>query len=431
MKITLLSYGSRGDVQPFVALARGLRRRAHEVKLAAPHRFQEFASRYDIPFVPLAGDPEVISRRINDAGTNAVRVIASIWDYLFKIAPQVSRSAFAACEGAEAIVHSFLFTVGGHSWARERGIADVSVMTFPMFAPTREFPNVAAAGLPSGWLSYLSHWLATQIFWYGGNMGYGPARRANPDIPYPKKLDWPFDSRRPLRFRTPMLCAYSPAVLPRPADWGENIHVTGYLFLDQERDNATSEVVAFMQSGPAPVCVTFGSMLHQNAGQIARTLLEAFSKTGDRAIFLTGWNGYQPEKRLENFLFIEDIPHDWLFPRCKAIIHHGGAGTTGAGLRAGVPNIVLPHTADQPFWGLRVQNLGAGPRPIPLKKLSVKKVIHALEQAGSGAILERAADLGRRIRAEDGVAQAVRLIEAHTAGPSSGIQVLPSRYRTV
>lgn len=287
MKITILSYGSRGDVQPFVALARGLQMRGHEIKLAAPHRFADFVGAHGISFVPLAGDPEEISRRINDAGTNAVRIITSIWDYIFRIARQVSRSAFKACDGADLIIHSFLFTVGGHSWAREHGIPDVAIQTFPMFAPTREFPNVAMAHLPPGPLSYLSHWLAIQVFWHGGNTGYGSARRANPDIPYPKRLYWPFDKSRPLHLRTPMLCAHSPTVLPRPADWEENIHLTGYLFLDEENYQAPHELMDFL-SGPPPICVTFGSMLNRETERIVKAALEAVSKTANRAISLTG-----------------------------------------------------------------------------------------------------------------------------------------------
>src|SRR3990172_3854449 len=119
MKITMLTYGSRGDVQPFIALARELQKNGHDVKLAAPHRFADFVGVYNVPFVSLAGDPEEMSRRINRAGTNAIRIISSIRDYIFTIAPEVSRSAFEACEGAGLIIHSFLFTVGGHSWARE------------------------------------------------------------------------------------------------------------------------------------------------------------------------------------------------------------------------------------------------------------------------------------------------------------------------
>ena len=287
------------------------------------------------PFVPLAGDPEEISKRINDAGTNVVRIMSSIWDYIFAIAPQVSRSAFTACEGAELIIHSFLFTVGGHSWAREHGIPDVSVQTFPMFAPTREFPNVAIAQLPPGALSYLSHWLATQAFWYGGNMGYGPARRANPDISYPKKLYWLFDKSRPPHLQTPLLCAYSPSVLPRPGDWGENIHVTGYFFLAEDNYQPPNELRAFLASGEKPICISFSSMVNRDVERVTLEAMNAINKTNNRAIFLTGWNGYKPEHIPDNMLFLDSASHQWLFPRCKMVVHHGGAGTTGAGLRGG------------------------------------------------------------------------------------------------
>jgi len=415
MRITILSYGSRGDVQPFIALARGLQKNGHEVRIAAPHRFADFVGAYGVPFAPLAGDPEEISRRINDAGTNAVRIISSIWDYIFAIAPQVSRSAFQACEGAELIVHSFLFTVGGHSWAREHGIPDVSVQTFPMFAPTREFPNVAAAQLPPGVLSYLSHWLATQAFWLGGNTGYGPARRANPDIPYPKKLYWPFDKSRPPHLRTPLLCAYSPIILPRPSDWDEHVHVTGYFFLDEENYQPPDELKDFLSSGEAPVCISFSSMVNREAERVTHEAMHAINKITHRAVFLKGWNGYRPEHVPDNILFLDAVPHQWLFPRCKTIVHHGGAGTTGAGLRAGVPNIVVPHTADQPFWGKRVNVIGAGPRPIPVQRLNAERLASAIVEAEGGVIRKRAQAVGRGIRSEDGVGGAVALIEEYSS----------------
>jgi sterol 3beta-glucosyltransferase len=414
MKITILSYGSRGDVQPFIALALGLQKNGHEVKLAASHRFADFVGEHDVPFASLAGDPEEISKRINDAGTNAMRIISSIWDYVFAIAPQVSRSAFAACEGAELIIHSFLFTVGGHSWAREHGIPDVSVQTFPMFAPTREFPNVAAAQLPPGALSYLSHWLATQAFWFGGNSGYGPARRANPDISYPKKLYWPFDKSRPSHLRTPLLFAYSPSILPRPREWVENVHVTGYFFLEEENYQPPGELKDFLSSGEAPVCISFSSMVNREAERISRETMNAINKTNNRAIFLSGWNGYKPERIPGNMLFLDAASHQWLFPRCKIVIHHGGAGTTGAGLRAGVPNIVVPHTADQPFWGKRVHAIGAGPKPVPVHRLNDKGLASALAEAGEDAARKHAQAIGQEIRGEDGVGKAVQLIEKYS-----------------
>lgn len=411
MNITILTYGSRGDVQPFIALARGLQKNGHVVKLAAPHKFDELVTSHGLSFVPLAGDPEEISRLINDAGTNPARVVVSMWNYIFSIAPQVSRTAFPACEGADLIIHSFLFTVGGHSWAREHNIPDVSVQTFPMFAPTREFPNVSAPNIPPGALSYFSHWLATQIFWYGGNSGYGSARRAAPDISYPKKLYWPFEVRPP-HLRTPLLFAYSPNILPCPSDWGEHVHVTGYFFLNEETYQPPAVLSDFLAVGNLPVCISFGSMLHRKAQLIDQTVREALKRTNNRGIILSGWGGVIHQSS-NDLLYLESAPHDWLLLKCKMIIHHGGAGTTSAGLRAGIPNVVVPFTADQPFWGNRVKFIGAGPNPILVKNLSVDKLILAIVEAEEDIICKRAQAIGQRIRSEDGVKDAVELIEAY------------------
>ena len=413
MNITILTYGSRGDVQPFVALALGLQKNGHVVKLAAPHKFDDFVTSHGIAFIPLAGDPEEISRLINNAGTNPVRVIAAMWNYIFSIAPQVSRSAFPACEGADLIIHSFLFTVGGHSWAREHNIPDVSVQTFPMFAPTREFPNVSAPNISAGVLSYFSHWIATQIFWYGGNSGYGPLQRANPDIPFPKKIYWPFENR-PHHLRTPLLFAYSPNILPRPSDWNEHIHVTGYFFLDEEAYQPPSLLSDFLAAGDAPICISFGSMVNRKAKRIDQIVRDALKQTNNRGIILSGWAGVT-KKSSNELLYLESAPHDWLLPHCKMIIHHGGAGTTSAGLRAGIPNVVVPFTADQPFWGNRVHAVGISPKPILVKNLSVEKLTHAIATAELSAVIKQAQLIGQRIRGEDGVKSAVELIEVHSA----------------
>ena len=230
MKITILTYGSRGDVQPFLALAVGLQKAGHVVTLAGPHRFADFVAQYSIPFVPLAGDPEEISRLMNDAGENVYRIVKGMRDYIFSIAADVVRDARESIASAELLVHGFAFTTGAHSFAREMGIPDVSVQGFPMFAPTREFPSAAISRIKPGALSYFSHWLSTQIFWYGGNSGYAQLKRRFPEE-FTMKLHWPF-TPSPDRPLTPLLFAYSPVVLPRPSDWtAPNIHVTGYYFL--------------------------------------------------------------------------------------------------------------------------------------------------------------------------------------------------------
>jgi sterol 3beta-glucosyltransferase len=411
MKITLLTYGSRGDLQPFLALAVGLQKAGHTVRLAGPGRFALFAAQHNVPYARLAGDPEELSRKFNDAGTNVYRMIRSMQEYVFAIAHQVVRQARKACQGADLIVHSFLFTTGGHLFARERGIPDVSVQIFPIFAPTRTFPNVASGNIPPGRLSVFTHWLATKIFWYGGNSGYARLQKEWPQD-LPKKLYWPFTPTcdRPL---TPLLFAYSPTVLPRPVDWSTpHIHIPGYFFLDNPDFQPPTVLKDFLSAGEAPVCVSFGSMVNRSAERIGHAVLEGLASTKQRGIILTGWGGWKPDDIPEHVLFLESAPHEWLFPRCKIIVHHGGAGTTGAGLRAGVPNIVVPFAADQPFWGKRVAAIGAGPSPIPVKRFTAGSFSLALQGVfASPSTRERAAEIGARIRSEDGVNSAVRLIE--------------------
>jgi sterol 3beta-glucosyltransferase len=412
MKITILTYGSRGDVQPFVALAVGLQKAGHDVRLAAPARFEGFVRHYGVDFSPLAGDPNVISLMLNDAGTNVYRIVAGMRDYVFEIATDVVRDTREAVEWADLIVHSFLFTTGGHSIAREMGIPDISVQAFPIFAPTRAFASVAIPDTRIGWLNYFSHWFFSQVFWHGGNAGYYQLRRKSA-VGFPKKVFWPFRSSID-RVATPLLLAFSPVVVPCPAEWvAPDIQMTGYFFLDADDFQPPPILQNFMAAGAAPVCVTFGSMVNRDAERVTRVILDCLQNVGLRGIFLTGWGGWKPENPPPSTLFIDEAPHDWLFPRCRAIVHHGGAGTTAAGLRAGAASIVVPHTADQPFWGRRVAALGVGPAPIPVLQVSKQNFMAALALVESDGVRQRAAQIGALIRAEDGIASAVRLIEQH------------------
>ena len=409
MKISLLTYGTRGDVQPFVALALGLQKAGHTVRLAAPHRFAGLAAQHNVPFAPLPGDPEELSRGLNDA-RGALAQIRSVTDFAFAIAGDVARLAFAACDDADLIVHGLLFTTGAHSLARSKRIPDVSVQTMPLFAPTRGFPLPAMANLPPGALSYASHWMFTQVFWHIGNLGYAGLRRDYPDVAG-LQLHWPFDPREP--HPTPLLFAYSPTVLPRPDDWtAPNIHVPGYLFLDSPNGYVPPPSLAdFLAAGDPPVCVTFGSMVNRRANRIHEITLAALKQTGQRSVVVRGWGAAGPDQPGDDRLYLDDAPYDWLFPRCKIILHHGGAGTTSAALRLGLPSVVVPHAADQAFWGRRVAALGAGPAPIPLGRLSAANLAAALLQADQPAMRACAQAVARLISAEDGVAAAVRLIE--------------------
>jgi sterol 3beta-glucosyltransferase len=416
MKIRLLTYGTRGDVQPFVALARGLQTAGHSVGLAAPHRFAEFAAQQGIPFVPLPGDAEELSRVFNDAH-NMLAVIRSAVGYISSIAGEVIPAAFAACEDADLIVYSYFFTTffttAIPSLAYAKHIPDVSVQLQPIFAPTRAFPSPAMPNLPPGILSYLSHWLINQVYRPAANFGYSRLRRRLPELLW-MKARWPLNVHD--SHSTPLLFAFSPSLVPKPNDWtAPTIHVTGFLFLDTPASyQPPRSLLKFLDAGDPPVCVSFGSMISQEAGQVDEIVRSALKQTHQRGIILSGWGGIQSEPSDSHVFYLDAAPHDWLFPRCTTLVHHGGAGTTGAGLRAGLPNIIIPHAGgDQAFWGKRVAEIGAGPFPIPVKKLSVEALTRALEQAKRPELRALAQAIGCQISSEDGVGAAVQIIEEH------------------
>ncbi len=412
MNITILTYGSRGDVQPFLPLSLGLMARGHAVKLAAPSRFKTLVEGYGIQFVPLAGEPEELSRQMNDAGFNPVAMIRDFIQHAIEIGADVLRQVEEATKDADLIIHTFAHAVGAHTLAREMHIPDIHVQTFPMFTPTGDYPNVTLPDFKLRMVNRFTHLISQKIAWWISVFGYeqvcrrgGLARR---------KLYFPFD-KDPLRPPTPILCAWSPSILPPSKEWSSDVHVTGYYFFDTDHAyQPPAELQNFLDSGESPICVSFGSMVNRDAERIDKVVRDALAQTNNRGIILSGWSTVK-NNAFDNLLYLDAAPHDWLLPRCKMIIHHGGAGTTSAGLRAGIPNVVVPFTADQPFWGRRVHAIGAGPKPILVKKLSVVNLIHAIAEADDYVVRKRAQDIGQRVRSEDGVMQAVELIVSHTS----------------
>ncbi len=169
----------------------------------------------------------------------------------------------------------------------------------------------------------------------------------------------------------------------------------------------------FLESGKPPVCISFGSMVNKNVEKIDEIIRESLKQTDNRGIILSGWGSMKREST-NDLLYIESAPHDWLLPKCKMIVHHGSAGTTSSALRAGIPQVVVPFIADQPFWGSRVHAVGAAPKSIRINHLSVEKMVSAIAEAESKVILEHAQVIGQEIRSEDGVMNAVKLIETYT-----------------
>jgi len=415
VQITILAYGSRGDVQPYVALGIGLQRAGHQVRLAAPASFSGFVARYGLDFTPLAGDPRSMIRGLVDqAGGNPIRAVRVMAAYTFPLARQVISDLLVACQDTDLVIHSFLLLGSGHAIAEMLGVPDIVTLTFPVLVPTGDFPVPMWPTLPLGRpYNRFTHVVSRSIFWWANLAGYSWVRRIYPQLP--RRLEWPFEGRRSVP--APTLCAFSPTVVPRPSDWGDHIHQTGYWFLEPESTwRPPEDLLSFLREGPPPVYIGFGSMITKQAPHLLKIALSALKETGQRGILASGWGGLALHDLPPWIYALDAAPHDWLFPRCAALVHHGGAGTTAAGLHAGKPTVIVPFSADQPFWGERVYRVGAGSQPIPRRRLTAQKLASAIEFLISDpGTAESAKSVGKEIAQERGVDHAIEMIQNHTS----------------
>ncbi len=419
MRVTVMAIGSRGDVQPYVALGEGLARVGYEVRIATHTPFAPLLEGRGLEFFQVGEDPAELfaNERIHSmlgAGTDALKFMREFSALLEPVTRMLVRDSVAACRGADAVVLSNAGIVPGfHQIAEALGAPYCTALLQPV-RPTRAFPSPFTPALPSWWplrgaYNLASHHLFLRAFAHFFRHVIPMLREEHGLPPISRRAFW----RR--AETAPILFGFSPSVAPRPDDWPPRAQVTGYWFLDAlEGWRPPAELSAFLDAGPPPVYVGFGSMVTRDPQAATKLVVEALQRTGQRAVLLTGSGAFVEEGLPDEVLAVRSAPHDRLFPRMAAVVHHGGAGTTSAGLRAGVPSVPAPFFADQPFWGRTVHALGVGPRPIPHKRLGADRLAQAIEQAVSDeAMRARAADLGERIRAEDGVARAVEIIAVH------------------
>ena len=392
-----------------MALAQGFLRAGHSVRLAAPEYFKFLIGPHNIDFCGLPGEPQrLVQDLVDGAGKSQWRMIRVMSKFVLPLAASVLERARTACEDADVIVHSFLLTSPGYEIARELGIPDISAQLFPVFSSTTEFPAPTFADFSLGGIyRRLTHEIVTQTFWQGSRLLYGWVRRTNPHLS--PLTSWPFDASND--WQTPILYAFSSHVVPRPKDWRDDVYVTGYWFSDDLGEWSPSKTLLdFINAGPTPISIVFGSTVTQKSERIIERVLEALALSGQRGIIVGA--RYRLKNTSPEVFQTDYVPYGWLFNRMAVVVHHGGAGTTGAGLMAGVPNIVLPFTSDQPFWGRRVHKIGAGPKPIPIRNLSAKVLAKAIVSAvNDEEMRKRAKVIGEGIRAEDGVSRAVNIVQ--------------------
>ena len=408
MDVTLLTYGSRGDVQPYVALARALRHIGHDVRLVAPPNFADLVHSYTIPFFPVGVDLQAhLNKRIQELAKSgkSIQGLRSLRNELLSIIDDVARETWQACQGTALVIG-----VGpaSYSVAEKLDVPFIEVAMQPV-TPTRSFPSpIAPTWLHlGGTINRLTHVVFEQAFWQVFRVNVNRVRTHVLGLP-------PYSLAGPLRHLREhgllRLYAYSPHAVPHPSDWPDQHRVTGYWFLPPPTGwHPPEALTTFLAAGPPPVYVGFGSMMMRDAQKTTTLVIEALNRTGQRAILATGWGALDETMRQsEHLFFVKDIPHYWLFPRTSAIVHHGGAGTTGAALRSGIPSIVVPFGFDQAFWGQRVAALGVGPQPLPRAKLTVNGLADAIERTlQDQRMRDRAAQLGAQIRLEHGTAQAI------------------------
>lgn len=412
MHIAVLASGSRGDVQPYVALCKGLRAAGHDVRLISAENYAPLAKSAGIAFCPTRGDVQAV------AESEEMRALIEKGDFiaitrfqaqaLKRMAVPLAQDALAACQGAELLITALGGVFSGAAIAEKLNLPLLQAYLVPM-TPTRDFHSVllpaAGPALPAA-LAKPSHHITQQMIWQGVREADRIAREQVYGL-QPAPFTGPYND--PRLKRGTVLYGFSPSVVARPSDWDSRIHITGYWFLDEAQDwSPPPGLPEFLSAGERPIYIGFGSMSNRKPEEVTRIVLEALAQTGQRAIVASGWGGLSRQDLPDHVFMVESIPHAWLFPRMAAVVHHGGAGTTAAGLRAGVPSILVPFFGDQPFWGQRVAALGVGPDPIPRGKLSAARLAAAINRAvNEQAMRERAVALGARIRTEDGVREAV------------------------
>ncbi|SLM37934.1 glycosyltransferase family 1 protein [Lasallia pustulata] len=444
MNVVIHVVGSRGDVQPFVALGQVLKRTyGHRVRLATHPTFRTLVEENGLEFFSISGDPaELMAFMVKNPGLmpgmDSLRSgdIGKRRKGMYDIVKGCWRSCFETGDGTGIEVSddrmdnrtSFDsgFSVGGDTATRPF-VADVIIANPPSFAhihcaeklgiplhlmftmpwsPTQAFPhplaNIQSSNADTSMTNFVSYALVELMTWQGLGDVINRFREKSLGLE-PVSLMWAPGMAS--RLRIPYTYCWSPALIPKPKDWGPHISISGFYFLSLAGNYTPSpELAAFLQTGSPPVYIGFGSIVVEDPNAMTKLIFDAVKKTGQRALVSKGWGGLGADALgvPDGVFMLGNVPHDWLFKHVSCVVHHGGAGTTAAGIALGKPTVIVPFFGDQTFWGAMVAKAGAGPPPIPHKHLTSDSLASAINKALKPTALQRAQELGAMISSEKG-----------------------------
>ncbi|MEO0683769.1 MAG: glycosyltransferase, partial [Cyanobacteria bacterium J06649_11] len=413
--------GSRGDVQPYVALGRGLKKAGHSVTICTCSSFESFITEHDLNYGYMNDDfiklvDSEAGREAMESGGNFFSLIKTMLKLLKEskaLTIEMLKDSWNAAQAAKPDIIIFHpKAMAGSHIAEKLRVPVVMAVPIPLIVPTAEY---VAIGFPDlklgGWYNKFSYVLLHKGYHTYDDVINEFRQNVLGIDKIPKSIS-PIQmaNGKPI----PVLYGYSELISPRPKDWTNTTHITGYWFLDEKDDwQPPTELIDFLEAGEKPVYIGFGSMAGRNPQRMANIVIDALQKAKVRGIIATGWGGLDAGNLPETIFKIDKAPHSWLFPRVSAVVHHGGAGTTAAGLRAGKPTIICPFLVDQFYWGEQVYALGVGSKAIPQKKLTANKLAEAiLEVTTNKVIRQNAETLGQKIREEDGIKNAIAIIES-------------------
>ncbi|RJE26465.1 hypothetical protein PHISCL_01175 [Aspergillus sclerotialis] len=417
LNIVIQIVGSRGDVQPFIALGNALQTHGHRVRIATHDVFADFVRDSFLEFFPIGGDPaQLMAYMVKNPGLipqlktlrdgeikrkkiMVAEMLGGCWRSCIEDDP-VSGEPFVA----DAIIANPPSFAHVHC-AQALGIPVHLMFTMP-WSSTRAFPhplaNLSSTSMNDDTANWVSYGIVEWLTWQGLGEVINKWRSSIDLAPVPT-TEGPCLAEA---LEIPFTYCWSPALVPRPWDWPAYIDVCGFFFQEPSPYTPSPELAEFLESGPPPVYIGFGSIVVDNPEKLVDNVLKAVEMAGVRAIVSQGWSQLagRPDT---NVFYIGDCPHTWLFQHVAAVVHHGGAGTTACGLLNGRPTTIIPFFGDQPFWGDMVAKAGAGPSPIPYASLDPETLASAIQFCLMPEAAAAAGEISLKMQAESGVTAAV------------------------